>query len=208
MWSPPLQPNGIITSYGVMYQTYENDNTTVHITLENTVGNYTIQNLSELACVFTKISQHVYVLITDPGTPYQVRVVAFTSVGMGVLGGYVVFFSKELTPTKPPQNVQANWLNSTAINVTWTRLSLFEAQGFPHYSVVLTTHSQQRSQLDANTIMTNNSFVMFTNLVNHTWYSVVIGVKTSGSSSFVNSHSVNGEFVLNIKMLEAMQSGN
>ena len=82
--------------------------------------------------MYTKISEHVYILITDPGTPYQVRVVAFTSVGMGVLGDYVVFFSEELTPTKPPKNVQANWLNSTATNVTWTPLNLFEAQGFPH----------------------------------------------------------------------------
>ena len=146
------------------------------------------------------ISQHVYILITDPGTPYQVRVVAFTSVGMGVLGDYVAFFSEELTPTKPPENIQANWLNSTAINVTWTPLNLFEAQGFPHYSVVLTTHGQQRSQLDANTIITNNNFVFFTNLVNHTWYSVVVGVKTGGSSSFVYSHSINGSLYLILKL--------
>ena len=50
MWSPPLQPNGIITSYEVMYLIYEDDDTTEHITLENTVRNYTIQNLRKCAC--------------------------------------------------------------------------------------------------------------------------------------------------------------
>jgi len=132
-----------------------------------------------------------------------VRVVAFTSVGMGVLGEYVVFFSEELIPTKPPENVQASQLNSTVVNITWTPLTLFEAQGFPQYRVVLTpdplsTNNQPRKQLDTNTIMTNNSFVIFTNLVSHTWYSVVIGVKTGGSSSFVYSHSLNGKVYTNI----------
>ena len=55
------------------------------------------------------------------------RVVAFTSVGMGALGDYVVFFSEELTPTKSPDNVQASQLNSTAVNISWTALTLFEA---------------------------------------------------------------------------------
>jgi len=127
--------------------------------------------------------------------------VAFTSAGMGVLGDYIAFFSEELTPTKPPENVQASQLNSTVVNISWTPLTLFEAQGFPQYRVVLTplsTNSQQRRQLDANTIMTNNSFVIFTNLVSHTWYSVVVGVKTGGSSSFVYSHSLNGKVYTNI----------
>jgi len=191
MWSPPLQRNGVITSYEVIYQMYEDDTTTTHVTLKSTVKNYTIQNLSEFACMFTRES-HVDVLISDPGTPYQVRVVAFTSVGMGVLGDYVVFFSEELAPTKPTENAHAKWLNSTAINVTWTVLSLFEAQGFPQYSAVLTT---QRRQLDANIIKTNSSFVVFSNLVSHTWYSVVVGVKTGGPSSFVYSHSLNSSCV-------------
>ena len=50
MWSPPLQPNGVITSYEVMYLIYEDDNTTEHITLENTVRNFTIKNLRKCRC--------------------------------------------------------------------------------------------------------------------------------------------------------------
>ena len=72
-----------------------------------------------------------FLFLADPGTPYQVKVVAITSVGMGVLDDYVVFFSQELTPTKAPENVKAIYINDTSINVTWTPLSLFEAQGFP-----------------------------------------------------------------------------
>ena len=118
---------------------------------------------------------------------------------MGVLGEYVVFFSEELAPTKPPENLQATQLSSTRVNITWTPLSLIEAQGFPQYKVVLSqlsTYSQQRRQLDTNTVITNNSFSVFTNLVSHTLYSVVVGVKTGGSSSFMDSHPLNGKLYI------------
>lgn len=123
------------------------------------------------------------------------RVVAFTSVGMGVLGDYVVFFSEELPPTKAPENINARWLSSTMVNITWTPLSLFEARGFPQYRAVLTASSKDK-QLDNNAIMTNNSFVVFNNLETNTQYAVVVGVKTGGSSAFVDSHSVNGKVFL------------
>ena len=46
MWSPPLQPNGVITSYEVMYQTYQRSNTMEQITLEESDRSFVIQNLS------------------------------------------------------------------------------------------------------------------------------------------------------------------
>ena len=126
------------------------------------------------------------------------RVVAFTSVGMGVLGDYVVFFSEELTPTKPPENVQANWLNSTTINVTWTPLNLFAAQGFSYYRVVLMYIDiyDEKKQLVA---VANNSFAIFTNLDNDTRYSVVVGVTNNGPSSvIVDSHPIDGMTCVNM----------
>ena len=137
----------------------------------------------------------MFFLISDPGTPYQVRVVAFTSVGMGVLGDYVVFFSEELAPTKLPRNIRARRLNSSLANITWTPLSLFEAQGFPQYRVMLNPFStlSQRRQIDVNVVITNNSFVVFTNLDNNTEYYVIVGVRTGGSSSFMDSHPINGK---------------
>ena len=191
-WSPPLQPNGIITSYKVIYQRYEDDSTTVYIKLESSVRNYTIQSLRKCAHMPIWTSQQVDVLIPDPGTPYQVRVVAFTSVGMGVLGDYVAFFSEELTPTKPPENVHANWLSPTRINVTWTPLNLFEAQGFPQYRAVLSllSNDQERRQIDS--VASNNSFVLFDDLDNTIQHYVVVGVRTGGSVTYVDSATVSG----------------
>ena len=49
MWSPPLQPNGVITSYEVIHQMYEDDNSaSVHTRLESTDRSYFIQNLRKL----------------------------------------------------------------------------------------------------------------------------------------------------------------
>ena len=131
------------------------------------------------------------------------RVVAFTSVGMGVLGDYVVFFSEELTPTKSPENVQANWLNSTTINVTWTPLNLFEVQGFPQYRVVLTPLSNDslNRQLDASVTITNDSIAVFTNLAVVTLYYVVVGVSTGGSSLFLESDPFNGIMIMYVLYL-------
>jgi len=50
---------------------------------------------------------------------------------MGALGDYFVFFSEELTPTKPPENVIVNYITSASINVIWMPLTLFKTQGFP-----------------------------------------------------------------------------
>ena len=79
-----------------------------------------IQNIIKYACYYKFYS-------TAPGVPYEVVVVAFTSVGKGVENDYTIFFSEELTPTKSPENVVFNQLNSTALNITWTPLTLFEA---------------------------------------------------------------------------------
>ena len=73
---------------------------------------------------------------------------AFTSVGMGVLGDYVAFFSEELAPTKPSENVQVSWLSQTVVNISWTLLSLYEAQWFPKYKVKL---SSQMSKVNGVT---------------------------------------------------------
>ena len=49
-WSPPSQPNGIITGYQVIYFVYENRTATemMSATLSNTTMQYSIQNLGRL----------------------------------------------------------------------------------------------------------------------------------------------------------------
>ena len=135
---------------------------------------------------------------TAPGVPYEVVVVAFTSVGKGVENDYMVFFSEELSPTKPPDNVVSMLLNSTSLNITWTPLTLFEARGFSEYRVVLTqldTNSRRKRQSDTDSIITTNSFATFTDLNENAEYSVQVEVRTGGNESeFVEGNSVNGTY--------------
>jgi len=46
MWSPPSQSGGVITTYEVMYQTYEKSGTIKQIRLAEYDRSYTIQSLS------------------------------------------------------------------------------------------------------------------------------------------------------------------
>ena len=131
---------------------------------------------------------------TASGVPYEVVVVAFTSVGKGAENDYITFFSEELTTTKSPENVVFKQLNSTALNITWTPLTLFEARGFPEYRVVLTidTNSRRKRQSDPVAIITTNSFAIFTDLNENTDYSVVVGVRAGNTSEFVEGSLMNG----------------
>ena len=65
-----------------------------------------------------------FTMYIDPGTPYQVTVVAFTNAGRGALNDYIVFFSEELIPEMLPTDVSYTRLNNVSINVTWNPLSL------------------------------------------------------------------------------------
>ena len=47
-WSPPLQPNGVITSYQVIYSVYESSTITTSEMLSNTTNTYIIRNLGML----------------------------------------------------------------------------------------------------------------------------------------------------------------
>ena len=131
---------------------------------------------------------------TASGVPYEVVIVAFTSAGKGAENDYTIFFSEELTPIKSPENAVFIQLNSTALNITWTPLTLFEARGFPEYRVVLTTDTNSRRKRQSNSvsIITTNSFAIFTNLNENTDYSVVVGVKTGHISEFVEGNLMNG----------------
>ena len=131
---------------------------------------------------------------TAPGVPYEVVVVAFTSAGKGIENDYITFFSEELAPTKSPENVVFQQINSTTINITWTPLTLFEARGFPIYRVVLTTdaNNRRKRQSDPISVITTNSFAVVTDLNENTDYSVAVGVGTDSSSEFVERSPLNG----------------
>ena len=49
-WSTPLQSNGVITSYQVIYSVYESSSTTSSEMLNNTTNTYIIKNLGMYIC--------------------------------------------------------------------------------------------------------------------------------------------------------------
>ena len=134
-----------------------------------------------------------YSYTTAAGVPYEVVVVALTSAGRGAKNDFITFFSQKLIPTRPPDNINIQQVNSTTFNITWTPLTLFEARGFPVYRVVLTPEdntNRRKRQSNTNsmlTIITNNSFAVFTDLNEDTDYSIRVGVRTINVSSLSSS---------------------
>ena len=114
---------------------------------------------------------------------------------MGEQSDFVVFFSKELSPVKAPDGIKFARLSPTSINVAWTPLSLFEAQGFPIYEVILTpisTEIRGKRQSGSITLITQNNFALFTNLISDQEYSLMVGVATNASRNFISSQPIKG----------------
>ena len=140
----------------------------------------------------------------EPDVPYQVRVTAFSHEEMGLQNDFVVFFSKELSPLKPPDDIKFVRLNTTSISVTWTPLSLFEAQGFPIYKVTLsptTAESQSKRQSNSSVLITENNFAVFTDLKANQEYSLTVGVATEASSDYISSKSMKGTLITGFSVL-------
>ena len=128
-------------------------------------------------------------LYTVAGTPYTVVVVAFTSAGRGEENDPHTFFSHEEPPQRPPEDVEFE-RNDTAISVTWTPLSLFEARGFPIYTVTLTptfTRSKRQSNIDGMIIVkTNETNVVIDGLDPDVEYSLTVAVGTSSGEAMTS----------------------
>ena len=122
--------------------------------------------------------------ITDPGIPYQVQLVASTNAGRGIESNPHVFFTKELIPVKPPENITVIYEKDGAtIAVSWDPVSLFEARGFPTYTVTLTPISSVSSrttrQSNGDGVITNETDVVIENLDPDAEYSLTVAVETS-----------------------------
>ena len=118
--------------------------------------------------------------VIGAGVPYEVVVVAFTSAGRGEENDPEVFFSEELPPSKTPENVTSERFNSTSVRISWKPLTLFEAQGFPEYTVTITemmdTNARRKRQIVS--VTTNESSAIFTGLDANTAYTAMVGVRT------------------------------
>ena len=121
------------------------------------------------------------------------QVTAFSDGEMGVQNDFLAFFSKELSPLKPPDNIKIERLSPTTISITWTPLSLFEAQGFPVYRVTLmSTESRSKRQPSSSTLITQNSSALFTDLKSNQEYSLTVGVATNTLGIYTSSEPITG----------------
>ena len=118
---------------------------------------------------------------------------ALTNAGRGALHNDIVFFSEELIPEMFPANINYTRFNVTLVNVTWSTLSLFKAQGFSLYYVILRQSSTSGAGTTSDLIATNKSFAIFSNVSIDQRYSVVVGVTIGNSRSVVvNSDPLTG----------------
>ena len=127
------------------------------------------------------------IFFLDPGTPYRVKVVATTRAGKGVGNYWYTFFSEELTPLKAPENV-AFERSGTSVNISWELLTLFEARGFPTYTVTLVPSTSddrvtRQSSDGVIRVTTNESNIVVGGLDPKVEYDVTVAVKTGGGKT-------------------------
>ena len=125
-----------------------------------------------------------------PGIPYTVIVVAFTSAGRGEENSPYTFFSHELPPLFAPRNIKYE-RNGTTIKVTWESVSLFEARGFPVYTITLTSkfkRGKRQSTSDGVIIVTTNETnVTIEGLDPNVEYSLTVAVRTTSGNSIAQA---------------------
>ena len=47
-WDPPIQPNGIITGYEVIYSVYEDDNNSIVVPVTSNISSFNVTDLCKL----------------------------------------------------------------------------------------------------------------------------------------------------------------
>ena len=111
--------------------------------------------------------------------------VAFTRAGRGVESHPHTFFTQELGPIKPPQNVKFK-RSGKIITITWDPLTLFEARGLSFYTVTLTplslTGSNGNTQSNYDGIVSNTTtetVIVIEDLDPKIEYSLIITVETN-----------------------------
>ena len=48
IWDPPIQPNGIITGYEVIYSVYEDDNNNIAVPVTSNISSFNVKDLCKL----------------------------------------------------------------------------------------------------------------------------------------------------------------
>ena len=118
-------------------------------------------------------------------------VVAYTSAGRGTENKPTDFYSQENIPLHPPGNVAVE-RSGTSVSVTWEPVTLFDARGFPTYTVTLTpSTSNSRVTRQANDgvirVTTNETNVVIGGLDPAVEYDVTVAVRTSAGETVAES---------------------
>nr|XP_015215986.1 PREDICTED: protein sidekick-1 isoform X1 [Lepisosteus oculatus]XP_015215987.1 PREDICTED: protein sidekick-1 isoform X1 [Lepisosteus oculatus] len=103
-WQPPPEPelNGVLRGYVLRYR------------LAGLPGEYQQKNITS--------PEINYCLIRDLiiWTQYEIQVAAYTGAGLGVFSLPVTEYTLQGVPTAPPQDVEAEAINSTTVKFFWT----------------------------------------------------------------------------------------
>ena len=118
----------------------------------------------------------------EPGIPYEVKVVAFLSGGKGAENNEYTFFTEEETPVQIPENIKIK-RSGTSVSVSWEPLTLFEARGFPTYTITLVTSTSddrvaRQSSDGVIRVTTNESNIVVGGLDPKVEYDVTVAVGT------------------------------
>ena len=114
-------------------------------------------------------------------------VVAYTSAGRGAENKPTDFYSQEDVPLQPPGNVEVE-RSGTSVSVAWEPVTLFDARGFPTYTVTLepsTSDSRVTRQSNDGVIRvtTNETNVVIGGLDPAVEYDVTVAVRTSAGEA-------------------------
>ena len=117
--------------------------------------------------------------------------VAFTSTGRGDENKPTDFYSQEDVPLEPPGNVEVE-RSGTSVSVKWEPVTLFDARGFPTYTVTLepsTSGSRVTRQSNDGIIRmtTNESSIVIGGLDPRVEYDVSVAVRTSAGEAVAES---------------------
>ena len=118
----------------------------------------------------------------EPGIPYEVKVVAFSSGEKGAENNEYTFFTEEETPVQIPENIKIK-RSGTSVSVSWEPLTLFEARGFPTYTITLVTSTSddrvaRQSSDGVIRVTTNESNIVVGGLDPKVEYDVTVAVGT------------------------------
>lgn len=133
-------------------------------------------------------------------------VVAFTNAGRGEENDPYTFFSHEEPPQRAPDNITVI-RNDTTIAITWEPLDLFEARGFPVYTVTLTptfTRSKRQSGSDGVIMVkTNTTHVLIEGLDPNIEYSLTVTVGTSSGEVMApaSMYYITDKYIINFLIL-------